>query len=150
MGNLLTIDPGKKSVAFAIFDGNDLATCGFLLARERAGLVAQVRETLAGQFFDDVVIELPKVYQQRRWSGDPNDLIHLAVTVGIIVSMYPKAALVLAREWKGTTPKAVMNTRTEGRLSEIERSRLSGVCSSRHRHNVLDAIGIGLWRLGRL
>jgi hypothetical protein len=55
----------------------------------------------------------------------------------------------LPAEWKGQAPKEVIHTRTVGRLSPEEQSRIS--CRRRSlMHNVLDATALGLRFLGRL
>lgn len=55
--------------------------------------------------------------------------------------------------WKGgAIPKWVQNPKDLARLSKVERlrfdMRVAGLAPSKH-HNVLDAIGIGLWAVGR-
>jgi hypothetical protein len=147
---LMTIDPGKDKVAWAAFVGSKLTRCG--VAGSWEGV--EQFETLRGDV--EVVIEVPQVYDRRRWRGDPNDLIDVAQTVGAIRWAARRArAVVLVRphDWKGSAPKGIVNARVEKliRESDDEADALATcpVAKSK-RHDLLDAIGIGLWRLGRL
>jgi len=142
---LLSIDPGKDHCAWAWWEDGGLVECG----RTGSGWS---RADGVGRRARRTIIELPQVYQQRRWRGDPNDLIQVALTVGALeYQAQGDVVLVRPHQWKGSMPKDVMGRRIQGRLSEVERAcvALCGVPASR-RHDVVDAVGIGLWGLGRL
>jgi hypothetical protein len=148
----------KPNTIIAIDPGKDL---GWAVIREgklsKAGLVKSDLEHLEAKFvravpeyaFDVAVIEIPQVYQQTFWKGDPNDLISVALTAGVVVAALSrrgtKIELVKPHAWKGTRPKDVDNKFTEGLLSTEEAAALG----KKRNHNILDAIGIGLWRAGR-
>lgn len=132
---LLLGDPRAPSLALA----HDAVICG-------------MREVLAaGPPPELVIVELPQVYQARR--TDPSDLIQLAVLVGRVMEVARETgapvALVLPAEWKGQAPKQIVCARAEEALTEEERGRVDP-CRGTLRHNVLDAVGMGLARLGRL
>lgn len=62
-------------------------------------------------------------------------------------------------EWKGATPKSIHHERVWARLADRERMVVNDAFSRRgmngkplpasKRHNVLDAVGLGLFALGR-
>jgi hypothetical protein len=95
-----------------------------------------------------VVIECPQVYMGAKNKGDPNDLIDVAVTVGALIAVYGAFSwdlhIVKPATWKGQTPKAVTKNRLQKQLSTAE-----GEIAMWSNHNVVDAIGIGCWKLGR-
>lgn len=103
-----------------------------------------------------VVVEKPQVYVRRRSKGDPNDLIDLAVLAGAICAKAGRAVQVHPRDWKGTIPKArllsqyMVHRRNERDLGEAGcaayRIGLSTLPNSL-RHNIADAVGIGLWAI---
>jgi hypothetical protein len=96
---------------------------------------------------DQLIIECPEYQKGRRVS--PNDLITLALRVGRIQgraqTLGAKCELVRPSEWKGNVPKRIHHERILARLTGVERVLTEGVSG-----DALDAIGIGLWKLGRL
>lgn len=142
---LLSIDPGKSYYAWAKWtDDNTLQSCG---RRESEGI--------GTDYFSHCVIELPQVYQQRKWRGDPNDLIQVALTVGALKAMVNclDVTLVKPHEWKGSVPKDVMGNRIVSKLSGKEKKILrEGTLGlgDKKKLDVIDAVGIGLWALLRL
>ncbi len=133
---LVAIDPGADT-GWAAFDDGHLVQVGLGIPH------------LGG----DVIIELPQIYTRSK--ADPNDLITLAVKVGQLKADAERAGckvyLVHPHTWKGNAPKAVMGKRIVSRLDDAELEVLARVkCAASKRHNVVDAVGIALWRLGRL
>jgi hypothetical protein len=100
-----------------------------------------------------VVIEVPQVYQQRLQKGDPNDLIDVAVIAGIAAGAaapFAEPQLVRPHKWKHNRPKAFDNAYTLSLLSAEEKLVVDSCGAPKSKlHNVIDAVGIGLWRLGR-
>ena len=149
-----SIDPGRWS-GLAVWRDEDLVS-GELAGGPSDGplreahdrVVARVRELAGDHPPELVVVELPQVYGQRR--TDAGDLVDLAVLVGRIEEVLRGSRVIEVRPaaWKGQTPKDVVGRRVEGALSSMEWGRLAP-CPASRRHNLLDAIGIGLWRLGR-
>lgn len=147
MIDVLSIDPGVRRVAFAIFSAGVLRRAVLLNIDGDAGLYALPSAPL------DVVIEMPRVYPVSRQKGDPNDLLRLARVVGRLQEHYLREGkvvhLVEPRTWKGTLAKEAMTERIRGRLAPAELARMAPVAKSLE-HNVLDAVGLGLHVLGRL
>lgn len=143
MGILLAVDPGADA-GWAFFDDGRLIGCGL-------GTPRQDRP-------DRVVIEKPMIYPGGRQEVPPNDLITLAVRAGEVGGAFRALGAVvdyvLPRTWKnGPIPKDVMHKRILRRLDDAERALIDvagrGMAPSK-RHNMLDAVGIGLWGLRRL
>jgi hypothetical protein len=158
--NLIAIDPGKTT-GWAVFCDGDLIRCGAdkkadvisspWWKRPNALLPKKVVFALLNQFL--VFIETPRWYPHDQ--VDTNDLIDLAVFVGEVKSFYEsqhcKVELVWPRTWKGNVPKEIMTARILSKLTPEELA----VVPARPRaktpdHNCIDAIGLGLWKLGRL
>ena len=150
---LLAVDPGVRAQGWALFVGDRLTQCGLASVETQPLLhdaLLELHNALGN--VDKLVVEIPQVYQQRHLKGDPNDLIDVAVSVGMVVATMPhkELKLVRPRDWKGTCPKKIHNQRVLALLTEKENSVLNtcGVIPSL-RHNVIDAIGIGQWALRR-
>lgn len=168
---LLAVDPGLNGTGWAAFDTGRLVRCGCATypptadpRREEIALPA-----LAGWIAWELgclnpkvgvlMIEKPQVYRQRLQKGDPNDLIDLAFLAGAVHHSLKasKTELVLPREWKGTIPKTrklgdyIVHKRVLKHLAhgglEIYEAGLAEV-PAKLRHNIADAVGIGLWALG--
>jgi hypothetical protein len=157
---MVSVDPGVYCAGIALWD---LDAKGALLsatdsswsvvASDRAPWSASARESVrlirdlaAPWTITTLVIEQPQVYVRSRSKGDPNDLITLALNAGAIAGALGARAVVPLRpaEWKGQTPKEVVEQRARARLSATEMGRLSMPSAASKRHNVWDAIGIGL------
>jgi hypothetical protein len=147
---LIAIDPGKHHLAWAKFLEGRLVACG--LAEGEPRELADVLEEIGAR--GEAVIEVPRVYPSRRWRGDPNDLIDVALTAGVAAGVLcrlgTKIEYVRPGTWKKNVPKRIHNDRVRSALDDHERLLFEtcGVAAFK-RHNVLDAIGLGLWRLGR-
>jgi hypothetical protein len=145
----IAVDPGKTLIGWAVFDGRKLESCGLSRLYEVRDMVCLMRTGHA-----EMVVEKPQVYPHQRLKGDPNDLIDVALAAGCVAEMGHANGMavefVLPRRWKGQRPKDVCNALTLDLMLPHEKGLLkkTGVIKSK-RHNVLDAIGIGLWRIGR-
>lgn len=135
MNKLLAIDPGKCCGYAAFF-------CGELqYAAQGNGytLIDVIR------WADVIVFEHPEIYRSRYMKGDPNDLFPLVKQIGW---MQGKARAgteffeYLPKAWKGQVPKPVIAARAAKVLGH-EPIPLS-------QHNAWDAIGLGLFHMGRL
>jgi hypothetical protein len=151
--NLLTIDPGADQ-GWGLFENGLLYTCG--LGDPWAGLY-----TLVHGRPDLLVIECPQVYPRSKKRVDPNRLIVLARRVGRAEDraelLRIPVELVFPRAWKGTVDGDVMIERIRSRLSAAELALVDGALGPKGKpvakgklHNVIDAVGLGLWKLGRL
>lgn len=147
---IIAVDPGAHAIGWAIFNDGTLYDCGYAPTQE----IALAYTRCNGVEVDVVVIEIPQIYQQRKQKGRQKDLVSCAITAGFTSAIFGKHArkveFVVPRTWKGTTPKKIDNTRTRSLLSPYEQSILDAIdVVDDKRHNVVDAIGIGLWKAGR-
>jgi hypothetical protein len=141
MAGLLALDPGAHG-GWAIYWDGQLRDAGlFRWPQERP-----VRPE--GAF---VVCEQPS-----HAAVDVRDVIQLSIRVGRIVEWYycqgVKVDLVEPGQWKGSTPKEIHHQRVARALRPRERERAEALAlrvAASYRHNVWDAIGLGLWWLGR-
>lgn len=106
---------------------------------------------------NDVWIEQPVIYPHAK--PRPNDILKLAMNAAEWGGLYRALAVdvhyVEPAQWKGQVPKATHHARVWAALSDAERDVVDlggrGVAPSK-RHNMLDAVGLGLWvaqRAGR-
>lgn len=136
---VVAIDPGKHASGIAKFIDGVLKSVAY----------ADDAETYA----DEVVVEIPQVYPKSE--GDPNDLIEVAFAAGRLVNqVVGPAELIKVKpaQWKGQVPKKIHHARAKAALSEWERTivdRHSTTVESK-KHNIWDAVALGLWHLGRL
>lgn len=153
MPNLLSIDPGNCT-GWAIFNSNELTYAGVTSVDDpclyaATGVFPWDYLFRGGQ----LVIEIPQVYRASKSKGDPNDLIKVAVQAGQWIerarlygaSVYRQ----LPQEWKGQVPKETHHKRILAVLNPTELARLPKLPKS-DAHNMLDAIGLGLFHLGRI
>ncbi len=142
----LAIDPGVKHLGVAMFEGDRLV-CAALVKTEDRPALAEILFTYG--YPDLTVIEVPQCYQRSKSKGDPNDLIAVALVVGALQERLQRVELVKPRVWKGAVKKEVMLKRIAGKLTPEEQAILPKLPKTLA-HNVLDAVGIGLFSVGRL
>lgn len=147
---LLAIDPGADT-GWAVFDSaRRLAACGLGDPKDRA--------TAQGAP-DTVLIECPRL--RPHGEKNPNAILLVARNAGEWGGRYshcPDVRYLLPNDWKGSTSKDISNERTWAKLDPKEQGIVdkafkaapgrTGLAPSK-RHNVLDAIGIGLHGVGR-
>jgi hypothetical protein len=147
---LLAIDPGACT-GWAVYAVGELVACGV------TGIDAvdcpAVRALVSMPGIGELVIERPQVYRPKESKGDPNDLIKVAIEVGRWVERASlsgaRVLQTLPNEWKGQVPKDVHHRRALAILSDDERAAIPSLPRT-YAHNALDAVALGLWRLGRL
>lgn len=157
--SLLAVDPGKHHAGAALFIDRSLVACTLVQA-SAPHLVAEgvytwfVDQAVGNPGVDMevavLVVEGQQVYRQSR--ADPNDLLPLAECAGgVKASVLASQVLApLPREWKGSAPKEVCTRRILGKLRSPEVAVLDRCGSPQSLlHNVVDAVGLGLWALGR-
>lgn len=151
MNHLVAIDPGVKACGVAVFDSGRLTLA---LHQEVTPATTFTRQNWCFFAGGHVVIEMPRIYPGSRQKGDQNDLMRLAVVVGRLYEAALAAGstveLVEPRAWKGTLDGDAMVERIKGRLPIGESSQVFLPTAASLQHNVWDAIGIGLKKLGRL
>ena len=132
--DLLAIDPGMHT-GWAGFSKEDLRSCGTGRPPLRLASV--------------VIVELPQIYPGH--PVPPNDLVNLAFLAGRYAGASTgKIYTVAPHAWKGNLPKDVCNARVLAKLDAVERGIVEGCDVPKgQKHNVIDAIGIGLFFLGR-
>lgn len=147
---LLAIDPGTRCMGWSVWS-TKLERCGLVRtkAQELGDRVYELVRQLPSGGDYDVLVEKPRIYPYER-KRQPNDLIDLSFAAGSCTLLGRGISVVLPYEWKGQTPKDVCHRRIMERLGVEEllvvRNGLVGVPAS-YQHNVLDAIGIGRWRV---
>lgn len=161
---LIAFDCGLSYVGAALYDfeKQSLIECYYIDtgidAREEAEQTADLVKKifLTFQAFLEhtlIVVEYPEQYSH---TPAPRSSVQgLACTGGGIVSMLKKDSnkveFVLPKTWKGQVPKDIMLNRIVAKLSDTEKQILeSKNYIKSKKHNVIDAIGLGLFKLNRL
>jgi hypothetical protein len=142
--SLWAFDPGADT-GWSRFDGGYLRACGLI----HPGRFHQFSPSVVYQD-DTAIIERPTHYP----GTDANDLIILAERAGQLQGWCDargiKWEMVEPRTWKGSVPKPIHNKRVEAKLTQGELYLLDHCgCAKRQRNNVVDAIGLGLWKIRR-
>jgi hypothetical protein len=139
MAWLISIDPGKTP-GIAVFKDGVLVDCGID--------TSQTPYAPSGPDFQ-CVCEIPQVYRIGKGKGDPNDLVMVAACAGRMTALFPNPSFVKPERWKAQVDGDIMCDRIVKFLTPGEASKIPNYPDS-YRHNVIDAIGIGLWKLGRM
>jgi hypothetical protein len=139
----LGVDPGADQ-GWALFDlDGRLIACG-------------LGDVPRGDVFG-AVIERPVIYPRGKQKARPRDVITLAIRAGETGGKLRAAGVeveyVEPRTWKrGALRKSVSDSRIRAKLSAEEKKVLlagcKGLCKTKA-HNVVDAVGIGLFGVGR-
>ena len=161
---LIAIDPGVHSMAIAVFDVNTLIDAwnetvsgyfdpGSCPVQGWGELPLRlINRTQRAGMSSRIIGERQVVYPGARGlKTNPNDLLDLAMCAGaffgaLCVEMRSNLRLVEPAEWKAQVPKDICRRRIEAMLSPAEKSAIK---KGGEMHNVYDAIGIGLFGLGR-
>jgi hypothetical protein len=167
MTMLLAIDPGKWKAGAALFNDDDQLVAAKLLS-SRSKNPAQAAKEIGDEAawfstgqVDTICCEWPNVRSRQRQKGDPNDLLFLTMINGAVFAAVEADVreMVPVNDWKGQLDKDTTKGRILGewpdgfeplvsmppKVNMTER-RLLG---DNPDHNVLDAVGIGLWKLHR-
>ncbi len=146
---LLTIDTDTHASGWAVWSRGELADAG----RSRPPRLLEYMGPAV------VVIERPRHYPGSKIKARVDDLLDSAIEAGRLAGRYESGLcaveLITAPNWKGQAPKHVTQARARRALSaselELVEERILRDCKrdKRKASDVWDAIGIGLWRLGR-
>lgn len=160
MSTLIAIDPGLRGCGVARFGSADLVRplmeAQYVRNPLAFGNGPSAWAVMAGEIVrrfqrpDVLVLERPRVYPGVR-NEDPNDLLELAGILGAIAAHWesvPELAVYYPAEWKGQVPKKVMTQRILKHLRPGESDRI--VTAGAKDHNTIDAVGLGLFHLGRM
>lgn len=157
---ILSLDPGlavEGGTGAVLWREKQLVAAGLFTAKgtleERIADLHSQGENFVGHlhlFADLVVIEKMKVYKRQK--GDPEDLIDLSILGGRLSALGLDCRFVEPSAWKGQVPKHVVKRLVEKELTvgetEVLAAALKGIAAGK-RHNVFDAVGIGLHALER-
>ncbi len=154
----LYIDPGTSALGLAEFTDRVLTSAIVSKTRLRGiedRISAHWRNARIAMSLADVAAV--EHMQYRPTDSTPQDLIDVqAVGCAVAGLLADSVRLIKPSEWKGTVPKPIHHARLVGVLSAEERAVLGDVAeralrrSTRgHDKEVLDAVGIGLYDLGR-
>jgi hypothetical protein len=155
-GALLALDPGfrkkRRNLGCALFEAEELSFAGVVGEIHHVPWIGYAPQHLRSR--SRAVIEMPRWYP-REHEIDINDILDLACLVGRLQGRLEEKGvdveLVYPRTWKGTVPKDIHNKRVLAALSKEELAKLPKRPRAKdYDHNMLDAVGIGLWKLGRM
>jgi hypothetical protein len=147
----VTIDPGLAT-GWALWTSGATTTliaCGLGDPRSTPKHVVTPRHE-NDDVVHDVWIESPRIYP--RGHADPQDIIVLARGAGEWGGIYSVLATTVhyvePAQWKGQVPKAIHHARVWAELRAVEKDIVDaasrGIAPSK-RHNILDAVAMGLW-----
>lgn len=153
------VDPGLRGCGVAEFIGGGLYRAAYIPnpAREGTGYLVYGSMALAVHQWcscdvKGIIIEHPRIYpQSSQQKGDPNDIVSVAAVGAAIAAVrdWHGVESVYPANWKGQVPKDVMTERIRRSLA-VEESVVIEPCAASLKHNVLDAIGMGLHKLNRI
>lgn len=147
-GSLIAVDPGENTGGAYFVDG----------VLVWAGLLSLLDGTHSNVHADRLVIELPFIRPEDLGRDKAaivckrlNDLVTLSVTAGQWIRSInaPNTRRLFPHQWKGGVSKERHHPRVLEALVPNELALLPKLPHSKL-HNVLDAIGIGLYDLGRM
>lgn len=161
MSTLLSIDPGTKNLGWALFEEERfvLGGCSRTSLRTRDDQVhvhvetiqAALRSYGAGLRVYGALESMK--HHSRRARSNPNDLLDVQMVGGLVAGhLCVRVRTLPATQWKGSIPKSVHHERITRKLDAAElvvlQESVRDVPSGNHKE-VLDAVGIGLYHLGR-
>lgn len=151
-------DPGGACAGWAVFVGDCLVACGLSrtklkdvglrAAHHRAAVREAVRKYASRSVDCPIRSEMMWHRPRKSKKGDyipPQDLIHTNLIAGHVGTEF-----VYPQDWKGMVPKATHQPKILACLSPEELALVEAVMPPSLRHNVIDAVGIGLHDVGRL
>ncbi len=142
------VDGAKSAAGWAVIHNRKLYSCGLWRPKEPLDYIIYKKDLHVTK----VKVELPK----RRGPNSqvkPDSLIKVALWGGWLAgALFPYAELQeMPVEWKGSIDADTMTRRIEGKLAPEELALLYAVkCPDGLRHNIIDAIGMGLKEAYRL
>jgi hypothetical protein len=149
----VTIDPGLTT-GWAIWTQSGLVACGLDDPRSSPHHLVVVPADDDRETIGDVWIEDPVIYPRSK--ARPADIMALKGNAYRWAGRYDVFGVyvhfVEPAQWKGQTPKDIHHSRIWARLTLDEREVVNeaarGMAPSK-RHNMLDAVGLGLWVANR-
>jgi hypothetical protein len=138
---LLAIDPGEDTGLAFFRDTVLIKAWGLHVPADTCLSDLRLRGMV-----ETCIVERPRFYPGKS-KVDANDLIVLALRAGMLAQAVqaPTTRFVEPSVWKGQLPKNVCHNRIRAILTPVELAVLAPVKD----HNVWDAVGIGLFGVGR-
>lgn len=169
---ILSIDPGTRGIGAALWCKAELLLAAYVPSpsdvgsgpRECADAARAVWAWAGRSGFgapgDVLAVEWPQIYSRAggKSKGDPNDLLPLAGVDSALAALFPSVEVhhFVPHAWKAGVPKPksaaeeyIITRRVIARLSEVEQARVEWPGNKKHGWDVADALGIGLYHLGR-
>lgn len=157
---MITIDPNLRGCGVAVWGSEGLVRADYVVNPDRSGrgyetytsMAVKVGHYLAPVSFGPVLIEMPRIYGSVHEKGDPNDtldVLGVGAAVALALRNYGPVQHVFPSEWKGTLKKKAMLERIWSKLTLHEQKQIQQT-NKADTEDILDAVGIGLWKLGRL
>lgn len=158
---LLAVDTALRASGVALFDSHGTLLCADTVvndvgrgAEAWVNVAASIRAYVQARtttIVQRVIVEEMQVYSRSKSKADPDDLLQNQGVAGALCGWYAAmGAAVLSVKpaaWKGQVPKDVVTARVRRRLTAPELEVVFD--KSATQHNALDAVGIGLWAVGR-
>lgn len=155
---ILAIDPGQCS-GWALFGPYlTLEACGLhSIDLDKISMPGEIKAKYPWSPFglqrEFAVIESPVIYPGGR-TADPNSIVKLARNAGewagLCASVGLRVEYVSPRDWKGTIDPDIVLKRVYEALNADEKAIVDAhKLPKSKRHNLIDAIGIGLKTIGR-
>jgi hypothetical protein len=157
---MITIDPNLRGCGVARWERGALVRAEYVENPHTEGrgykVIADLAEAvhtstcfIHGDRECPIIIEHPRVYPGMA-KVDLNDLLDvMGVGAAVAAKRWAYVQHVFPSEWKGTMKKAAMLERIASKLTDAERAVVQKTNKS-DTEDILDAVGIGLWKLGRL
>lgn len=151
---MITIDPNLRGCGVAVWVGGTLTRARYVKnpvgGRGYASYASLASAVWWETGYDNAWIEMPRAYGSVHQKGDPNDLLDvMGVGAALAGASRNTVEHVFPSDWKGQVPKDVMLKRIWDSLRDDERAVVQKT-NKADTEDILDAVGIGLWKLGRL
>jgi hypothetical protein len=143
MARLISIDPGVNYFAWALFDDSKFVACGTVKRESAQAMIFSWIGICSAYKPHELVIEGQQVFPSAKsWSSAvEGHLIDLAHCTGMLVGSFEEGlqwAIIPPTRWKGQLTKKVV----QARIKEVTGCNFDG--------HEADAVGLGLWHLGKL
>lgn len=137
---LVSIDPGVEYLALARWERTGLDAVSYLTRHVWSSLRGHYPRYIA-------VIERPQIY--RHGKAKTKDVEGLLIASGEIASQFDQVVWYHPAMWKGQQSKTAHHKKIRAALTQEELRVLDGRGKEELKH-ILDAVGLGLFHLGRL
>jgi hypothetical protein len=158
MSDVIAVDPGARGVGWSLFRGGVLLGCGWAEPEWEGRKDSEHFRRVAWAFRKAIgpVTEGSFYHEKMAYRGSAayaaGDLIDLSLVTGCCIGVLPESFEVhgvTPAQWKGQTSKVVNHARTMKSLSSGEARTMDLLKFARRKHDVMDAVGIGLWACKR-